>query len=80
MLDERRRSILVPIYENKGDIQSCINYRGIKLINHAMKLWQRVIDHHLRKLTTISKKQFDFMPRRSTMEMIFLTRRLMERY
>ena len=31
MPDEWRGSILVPIYKNKWDIQSCTNYRGIKL-------------------------------------------------
>ena len=39
MTDEWR-SILVPIYKNKGDIQSCTNYRGIKLMSHTMKLWE----------------------------------------
>jgi hypothetical protein len=34
------RSILVPIYKNKGGIQSCTNYRGIKLMIHIMKLWE----------------------------------------
>jgi hypothetical protein len=28
MPDEWRRSILVPIFKNKGDIQSCTNYRN----------------------------------------------------
>jgi hypothetical protein len=36
--DEWRRSILVPIFKNKGDIQSYTNYRGIKLMSHTMKL------------------------------------------
>ena len=31
MSEEWRRSTLVPIYKNKGDIQNCANYRGIKL-------------------------------------------------
>jgi hypothetical protein len=30
----------VPIYTNKGDIQSCTNYRGIKLMSYTMKLWE----------------------------------------
>ena len=38
MPDEWRKNILVPIYKNKGDIQSCTNYRGIKLMCHTMKL------------------------------------------
>jgi hypothetical protein len=49
MPDEWRRSILIPIFKNKGDIQSCTNYRGIKLMSHTMKLWERVIEHRLRK-------------------------------
>jgi hypothetical protein len=38
MPDEWRRSILVSILKNKGDVQSCTNYRGIKLMSHTMKL------------------------------------------
>jgi hypothetical protein len=48
MPDEWRRSILVPIFKNKGDAQSCTNYRGIKLMSHTMKLWERIIEHCLR--------------------------------
>ena len=80
MPDEWRRSILVPIFKNKGDVQNCTNYRGIKLMSHTMKLWERVIEHRLRRTTTVSKNQFGFMPGRSTMEAIFLIRQLMERH
>ncbi|EMS53784.1 IAA-alanine resistance protein 1 [Triticum urartu] len=72
MPGEWRRSILVPIFKNKGDVQSCSNYRGIKLMSHTMKLWERVIEHRLRRMTSVTKNQFGFMPGRSTMEAIFL--------
>ncbi|KAK9113999.1 hypothetical protein Syun_020796 [Stephania yunnanensis] len=75
-----RKNTLVPIFKNKGDIQSCSNYRGIKLMSHTMKLWERIIDNRLRRETTISENQFDFMPGRSSMEAIFLVRRLLEKY
>ena len=45
-----------------------------------MKLWERVIEQRLRHETTISENQFGFMSGRSTMEAIYLLRRLMERY
>ena len=77
---EWRKSILVPIYKNKGDIQSCTNYRGIKLMCHTMKHWERVIEQRLRHEITISENQLGFMLGRSTMEVIYLLRRLMERY
>jgi phosphoheptose isomerase len=49
-------------------------------MSRTIKIWERVIEHCLRKLTTVFKYQFGFMPERSTMEAIFLIRQLMERY
>jgi len=80
MPDEWGRSTLVPIFKNKGDIQSCTNYRGVKLMSHTMKQWERVIEHRLRGMTHITVNQFGFMPGRSTIEAIFLLRQVMERY
>ncbi|KAK3556890.1 hypothetical protein QTP70_022395 [Hemibagrus guttatus] len=37
MPEEWRSSVLVPIFKNKGDVQRCSNYRGIKLMSHTMK-------------------------------------------
>ena len=53
---------------------------GIKLMRHTMKHWERVIEHRLRGVTSVTQKQFGFMPGRSTMEAIFLIRQLMESY
>jgi hypothetical protein len=79
MPDEWRRSILVPIFKNKGDVQSCINYQRIKLRSHTMKLWERIIEHRLRGVTNVTENHFGFMPERPTIEVIFLIRQLMER-
>jgi hypothetical protein len=49
-------------------------------MSHTMKLWERIIEHCLSGVTNVTENQFDFMPGRSTMEMIFLIRQLMERY
>ena len=45
-----------------------------------MKLWERVIEHRLRRVTSVTQNQFGFMLGRSIMEAIFLIRQLMERY
>ncbi|KAL5555076.1 hypothetical protein UlMin_037312 [Ulmus minor] len=45
-------NIVVLIYKNKGDIQNCLNYKGINLMSHTTKLWERVIEQRLRSLTT----------------------------
>ena len=45
MTNKWRKNILVSLYMNKGDIQSCSNYYGIKLMCHTIKLWERVMQN-----------------------------------
>ncbi|KAK3535012.1 hypothetical protein QTP70_001970 [Hemibagrus guttatus] len=80
MPEEWRRSVLMPIFKNKGDVQSCSNYRGIKLMSHTMKVWERVVEARLRKVVEICEQQYGFMPRKSTTDAIFALRILMEKY
>ncbi|KAK3524772.1 hypothetical protein QTP86_004217 [Hemibagrus guttatus] len=80
MPEEWRRSVLVTIFKNKGDVQSCSNYRGIKLMSHTMKVWERVVEARLRKVVDICEQQYGFMPRKSTTDAIFALRILMEKY
>ncbi|KAK3513743.1 hypothetical protein QTP70_028734, partial [Hemibagrus guttatus] len=80
MPEEWRRSVLAPIFRNKGDVQSCSNYRGIKLMSHTMKLWERVVEARLRKVVEICEQQYGFMPRKSTTDAIFALRILVEKY
>ncbi|KAK3537270.1 hypothetical protein QTP70_007006 [Hemibagrus guttatus] len=80
MPEEWRRSVLVPIFKNKGDVQSCSNYRGVKLMSHTMKLWERVVEARLRKVVEMCEQQYGFMPRKSTTDVIFALRILMEKY
>jgi len=75
---EWRFGTVIPLYKNKNDIQDCNNYRGIKLLGHTMKLWEMVIKRRLWKDILILENQFSFMPGRSTIEAIYLLRRLME--
>ena len=75
MLNEWRKITLIPIYENKGDIQNCTNYREIKLMSHTMKLQEKVIEYRLRLETDVAENQFGFMPGKSTTEAIYLLKR-----
>jgi hypothetical protein len=45
-------------------------------MSHTIKLWEKIIKHHLRKVTNITENQFDFMVKRLTMKTILLIRRL----
>lgn len=39
--EAQQGSSLVPLFKNKQDTQECGNYKGVKLMNHIMKLWER---------------------------------------
>ena len=80
MPEEWRDSVLIPIFKNKGDVQSCSNYRGIKLISHTMKLWERIVEKRLRNDLKFSNQQYGFMPGKSTTDALFALRVLMEKY
>ena len=80
MPEEWRDSVIVSIFKEKGDIQDCGNYRGIKMISHTMKIWERVIDRRLREETTIGEEQFGFMPGRGTTAAIFAARQVIEKH
>ncbi|KAK3575194.1 hypothetical protein QTP86_020897 [Hemibagrus guttatus] len=80
MPEEWRRSVLVPIFKNQGDVQSCSNYRGIKMMSHTMKLWERVVEARLRKVVEICEQQYGLMPSKSSTDAIFALRILMEKY
>ena len=57
---------MVPIFKGKGDVLECSNYRGIKLMIHTMKPWERMIE-----ITKITDNQFVFRPGKSTTEPTF---------
>ena len=43
-----RKSILVPVYKGKGDPLMCGSYRAIKLLEHPMKVHDRVLEKRIR--------------------------------
>ena len=55
-------SELVPIYKSKGDVLECSSSQGIKLLEHGMKVAERVLERRLRQAVEIDKMQFGFRP------------------
>ena len=43
-----RKSWLVCVYKGKGDALDCGSYRGIKLLDQVMKVFERVLEMRLR--------------------------------
>ena len=46
--EEWNQSTICPILKNKGDPLECKNYRGISLMSHAGKLYERILERRLR--------------------------------
>jgi hypothetical protein len=78
--DEWKCSVLVPLYKWKGDVRGCGAYRGVKLLQHAMKVVERVFLMRLRKMVEIDEMQCGFMPGKGTVDALFMARMLQERY
>ena len=80
MLDEWKTSVIVPIFKEKGDVMICGSYRGMKLIEHAMKIVERVLERRIRTLVNLNEMQFGFMPGKRTVDAIFIVRRMQKEY
>ena len=75
-----QNSILVPLFKGKGDPLECGSFRAIKLLEQAMKVWERVLEVRLRMQVKIDEMQFGFMPGRGTTDAIFIVRQLQEKF
>jgi len=64
--DDMKESEIVTIYKQKGDALDYGNYRGIKLLEIALKVYERVIERCIRERVHIHDNQFGFMPGRGT--------------
>jgi len=73
-------SITIPIYKGKGDAMDCGNYRGVRLLEHGMKVYEYVLERRLREIVDIGDYQFGFRQGRSTTGAIFIVRQLQEKY
>ena len=52
------------------------NYLSLKLKEQVMKVLERIVDSHIRKLVSIDDSQFGFVQGRGTTDVIFVVRQL----
>jgi len=84
LTDERvpgdlKESEIVTIHKQKGDALERGNYRGIKLLEIALKVYERVTERRIRETVHIHSNQFGFMPGRGTIDPIFILRQVQEK-
>ena len=75
--NDLKRSIMVPIYKQRGDVIEWKNYRGVKLMEHVLKIVESVLQR-LRKYIKIDQMQFGYMPGRGTVDAIFILRQVQQ--
>ena len=67
---------MVPIFKWNVDIRNCSFYTAVKLLEHGMKVMERVLK---KGLGTVNEMKFGFMSKRGTMDTLFIMR-LQEKY
>ena len=77
--DDWKSSIFLLVFKWKGDPMECGSYRAIKLLEHAMKVIERVFEGRIREKVKIDAMQFGFRPGKGTTDGIFTVRQMQEK-
>ena len=80
MPDEWKASVIVPIFKGNGDVMSCGSHREMKLLEHAMKIVEEVLERPIRTLVNLNEMQFGFMPGKGTVDAIFIVKNRQEEF
>ena len=56
----------------------CGSYTAIKLLEHAMKVIEHVLESRIREKVKIDAMQFGFMPGKGTTDAIFTVRQMLQ--
>ena len=66
--------------ESKYDIWRCDLNRAVKLLQHDMKVVERVLEKLRHVIVTVDEMLLGFMPERETTDAVCMLRRLLEVY
>ena len=58
----------------------CGSYRGIKLLEHAMKVVEKISEHRIRQQFEIDDMQLGFMKCKETTDAIFMARQMQDNF
>ena len=50
MTEDMATSVAIPIFKGKGDIMNCGIHRGVKLLEYAMKIVEKVFEKKNEKI------------------------------
>jgi len=78
--EDWKSSVVLPIYKGRGYPVECGSYRGMKLLEHAMKVVEKIFEHRIRQQTEIDDTQFGFRKGKGTTDAIFMARQMQKHY
>jgi len=78
--EDWKSSVVLPIYKGKGDPMECGSYRGIKLLEHAMKVVEKISEHRIRQQFETDDMQLGFMKGKETTDAIFMARQMQDNF
>ena len=64
----------------KGGVMDCGAYRGAKLLEHATKIVESVLEKRIRELLKVDDMQFGFMLGKGTTDALFILKRMQEEF
>ena len=79
-LEENISALTCFVASGSADPMECGSYRGIKLLEHAMKVVERIFEHRIRQQIKIDDMQFGFMKGEGTTDAIFMARQMQENF
>ena len=59
-------------FKVKGDISNCSCYGAVKLLEHGMKVVERVLEKRLCRIVSVDEMQVGFMPEGGRIEAVFI--------
>ena len=74
------KAVIHPVFK-KGDRTNCSNYRGIALLSHVGKIYERILEKKLRNIVedVLHEAQHGFRPGRGTTDLVFALKMILEK-
>ena len=66
--------------QGEGDIRNSSCNRAVKLLEHGMKMEERVLEKTIHRIVSADEMQFGCMPERGTIDAVFILRRMRVKY
>ena len=72
--------MVLPISKGNWDPMECGSYRGINVLEHAMKVMESIFEHRVWQQIDIYDMQFGFMKGKGMTDTIYIVRQMQEKF